>query len=142
MPSFTGGFAPAGGEGRKVAAAWTGLFPPFGFFASLPRLPRPLAIVVLLTLYSIAERIVRLASVAAGGGQRPGTGADGTAEQRPTQNGTAGNGGDPGAGTGTKQSARDSPLPLSVAAPGQREAETGQEECRRNGAKHGVTFMC
>jgi hypothetical protein len=47
LPSLAAGFAVDGCAGRKFVPALTGLFPPFGFFTSRFRLPRPLAIAVL-----------------------------------------------------------------------------------------------
>jgi hypothetical protein len=53
--SFAGDFGVTGCEGRKVELAWTGLLPPFGFFASRFHPPRPLATEILLIVQIIVS---------------------------------------------------------------------------------------
>src|ERR1700735_1832497 len=48
LESFIGGLAAAGCAGRKLARGGIGLLPPFGFFTSRFRLPRPFAMNILL----------------------------------------------------------------------------------------------
>src|ERR1700722_5271205 len=61
LVSFTGGFVAAACAGRKLARGGTGLLPPFGFFASRLRLPRPFDMGILLIARWLTAGIVSAA---------------------------------------------------------------------------------